>query len=82
MKLVKVESIPETIYDHTRQRLRELLDDFLKSDMKYAQVILDVNDYGCIEYARSALVAARQRYGYHIDIMYRNGSLYVAKRGV
>jgi hypothetical protein len=80
MELVRVESIPSTVYNHTKQNLRELLEGFVNSDMRYAKVVFE-NEYDCVEYVRSALMAACKRHGYDIKVMYRSGTIYLAKRG-
>lgn len=81
MRFVKVESIPEPIYDAPRKHVYKLLEEFLASDMDYALLILEPGDYVRPESARQTLIRTCRHFRYGIDIKTRNGNLYLVRRG-
>lgn len=80
MRLVKVDYIPRQVHDGPRKKVYKFVEDFLKSDMDYAKVVLDPGDYVRPESARQSFIRACKRFGYGVDVETRNGDIYLVRR--
>lgn len=82
MKLVRVEEIPAVSNHRSKKRVGDMLANFVASDMQYALVVLEDDDYSRVEYARQSLIQACEKYGYRVDVKVRNGDIYLSKKGI
>ena len=80
MKLVRVESIPEPNFKKTKENIFKIMEDFITSDMQYAEVVIEDGEYCRVESARQSLISAVKTYGFAINVMTRDGKLYLAKK--
>lgn len=80
MRFVRVEDIPEMRRERNHNDVCMLIENFLASDMEYAKVVLDPGDYANAEYARQSLLQARRYRNYNVNIIVRNGEMYLARK--
>ena len=81
MRFVHVETIPRASFNRPKKNVYDFLMDFLTSGMNYAEVVFEDGEYARTETARSSLQLACNRYGLAVDIVTRNGKLYLRRRG-
>lgn len=82
MKLVRVEEIPTVSNHRPKKRIGDMLANFVASDMQYALVVLEDDEYSRVEYARQSLIQACDKFGYRVDVKIRNGDVYLAKKEI
>lgn len=79
LKLIPVEELPVR-KRRVRHELQELMDEFAKSDMKFAKVEWNGLDYKNSTTARSCLCNAAKRSGHPIVVIKRGEDIYLAKK--
>ena len=82
MKLVRVEEIPEPDRTKPKNNLYGMLNEFLESDMTYAEIVLDHGDYCSIDSAKQTLFTTIKRHNLPIKLKSSHGILYLAKKEV
>ena len=77
MKFVQVEMVPGPRENH---RLKDAWEEFMGMNVKVAKAILDVNEYKSPQVAQSVWTVSIKRFGYPINVMRRNGEVYLVRR--
>jgi hypothetical protein len=78
MKFVKVDEVPKKRY--SRKGLCNYWEEFMRMDVKIVKVELSKHDYASPRIAQSTFVSSIKKYGYPIDVMNRNGEIYLVRR--
>lgn len=79
MRFKEVSDIPNELKNRKRKDVRGMLDTFIGENIKYAEVILDDEDYCRPDTAMQAIRQTAQRYDYPIAPRTRRGSIYIAR---
>ena len=79
IRFVPVNNIPDTCENRKKKDVRGMLDRFVKSDTKYAQVFIDDDDYCRPDTAMQAIRLAAKRYNYPVSPKTRRGSIYITR---
>jgi hypothetical protein len=74
-----VSDIPNGLKNRKRKDVRGMLESFINEDIKYAQVILDDEDYCRPDTAMQAIRSVAERYDYPIVPKTRRGSIYITR---
>lgn len=79
MRFVEVPAIPKYHTNCEKKDLRGLLDEFIKADIKYAQIILEAGDYSDPTYAQVSIKQTIKRYGHPAKAVISRGVLYLER---
>lgn len=82
MKFVKIDRIPERREKASKKPTREMLEEFLSADIKYASVVLEEGDYCRTESARCSLVNTINMCDYPIKVETRRGELFLVRMDI
>lgn len=80
MYFEKVDTLPPKSSYRPMKSLFLMLEEFMESGVKYAQVVLEPGDYNRAENARNSLTSASKYYGYPIKVVTRDGELYLVRK--
>lgn len=78
MKFVEVDHIP----NHTKTKMkpvREILESFLSSDIKYAKAVFEEGEYSVVSTAWNSLYQACYKYNLPIQVTMRGGDVYLIR---
>lgn len=79
MRFKEVPDIPNDLKYRKRKDVRGMLDSFVNKNIKYAEVLLDDEDYCRPDTAMQAIKLTAQRYEYPVTTKTRRGSIYITR---
>lgn len=79
IRFVEVSDIPNDLKNRKKKDIRGMLAEFVEREIKYAQVILDDEDYCRPDAAMQAIRYAAQRYEYPVTPKTRKGFIYITR---
>lgn len=79
IRFVPVSDIPDGLKNRKKKDVRGMLDTFINTNIKYAQVILDDEDYCRPDTAMQAIRLTAKRYDYPVVPKTRKGSIYISR---
>lgn len=82
MRFVEVESVPEYNLRSPKKPLKELLEEFVRSNIKCAKFIFDETEYSRCENARQALLRSCKFGAFPIAISVRGNDIYLIRKDI
>lgn len=79
MRFKPVSDIPNDLKNRKKKDVRGMLDTFVNENIKYAQVLLDDEDYCRPDTAMQAIRLTAKRYDYPVTTKTRKGSIYISR---
>lgn len=79
IRFIPVSNIPTDLKYRKKKDTRGMLDSFIQENIKYAQVLLDDEDYCRPDTAMQAIKLTAKRYNYPVTTKTRSGSIYITR---
>lgn len=82
MRFVEVDEIPERVQRKLYRKISPMLDDFMEASIKYARVETKHDDWSTCGVMYRDLRNAVKNRGYPIQVVQRNGDVYLARKDI
>lgn len=79
MRFKPVADIPNDLKNRKKKDIRGMLDAFVNENVKYAQVILEDEDYCRPDTAMQSIRLTAKKYDYPVAPKTRKGSIYISR---
>lgn len=82
MKFVEVERLPRNVRGGRKSRLKNILDEFMGMNVKFARYEFDEDAYEKVVYGYKSLYNAAKHYGYPVTVHISNNEIYFERRDI